>query len=173
MTPLIRVEKAHLLSALKFQAKNDPRYYLCGVYFDSDGSLVSTDGHRIFVGKHSGIAESTILKFIGHIPKRFEYANIDIKNELINYYDDNGVRLDVGIISVVDGRYPDWRRVINKPPTRVSEIGFNGDYVSDVFHIAKLFSAFSRVKINFTGNESGARFEFNSNAYAVVMPMKL
>lgn len=170
----VRIEKAHLLSALKFQAKGDVRYYLNGIYINNNGELAATDGHRLFVGKHHGAEESAIVEIKGKPPARFEYAEIDTDSGIVFYLDDSEIKQAAGLCKVIDGRYPDYQRIVDKiNPKMTDVVTFHGKYVESVFSIAKLFSGFSAVKIHLCGSDEAAKFDICGRAYAVIAPMRM
>jgi DNA polymerase-3 subunit beta len=129
---------------LKAASKNAARYYLNGVYFDwcmDDAALVATDGHRLhsFVhvieadrpkkkrkkqadGKYrmtvpsaGAILPSRAAKIILDLMKETKAAYVDLKFYGITF------RARVGNAVVVegkliDGTFPDWRRVVPTCP---------------------------------------------------------
>jgi len=176
---IIKVEKRQLLSAQLFRAYQDVRYYLNGLFFDKDGTLASTDGHRLFVGKYEGrMKKGVIISIMNKVPTRFSYAEINTKEGLIFYKSEDGENLSVGLIEVIDGRFPDYKRIIPKikAEEHTSVIGFNTEYLSDVLKVGKIINPkYPSVKILMPmDSTSPAVFEFwNKEALAVVMPMRL
>jgi len=63
--------KANVIRAAQiFQAKNDGRYYLNGVFIGQDGMVAGTNGHAAFVSSHDAeIDQDYILHISGPIPK--------------------------------------------------------------------------------------------------------
>ncbi len=109
-------------AVLYASAKDDVRYFFNGIYLDPTGdglALVETDGHRIAYGTlpvETGLTRGII------IPR--ESAKF-----ILSSLQDGPVRLSIadGQINVtgtgcditaklIDGRYPDWRRVIPGDP---------------------------------------------------------
>lgn len=83
---IIKVEKAQLLSAQLFRAYQDAKCYLNGLFFDKDGTLAATNGHKLFVGKYlSKMKAGVIVSIKGKIPTRFYYAEINTQKGLIFY----------------------------------------------------------------------------------------
>ena len=124
-------------TALQFAAKNDIRYYLNGVaLYIQDGvllSVVGTDGHSmVVVGDH-------ILN-----PVERDIAIVDRKDipTLVNAlslgdtFQIDHLTLKIGesySIPLIDGRYPDVRRVLPDKKRTVSidsGICFNPEYVA-------------------------------------------
>ncbi|MEV9065357.1 hypothetical protein AB0132_08575 [Klebsiella quasipneumoniae] len=58
---MITVNRAEYLSALTCAGVKDVRYYLNGIFFDPEGFIVGTDGHRLFCGKAVTEGESVII----------------------------------------------------------------------------------------------------------------
>ncbi|OCG33675.1 MULTISPECIES: hypothetical protein [unclassified Gilliamella] len=176
---IIKVEKAQLLSAQLFRAYQDVRYYLNGLFFDKDGTLAATNGHKLFVGKHlSKIKAGVIISIKDKIPTKFYYAEINTQKGLIFYKSEKDETLSVGLIEVVDGVYPDYKKIIPKLSTKkhTSVIGFNTEYLSDILKVGKIISPkFPAVKIFMPMNsDEPAVFEFwNQEAIAILMPVRM
>lgn len=176
----IKVSKILLESALIFQAKKDIRYYLNGICFKADGRVCSTYGHRAFVGgKHEGeLTEDVILSVTKAPTKNYEYANIDTDAKIITYHLDNTVQVGVGMVAVIDGRFPDIDRIIPKETSPTERIGFNAKYLADVEKAAAIFNAkFECVifDLNPSPKASVANLKSPSGETAkiIVMPMRI
>jgi DNA polymerase III subunit beta len=103
-------------------AQQDVRYYLNGLYLELDGSgvrAVSTDGHRLACFDHaceSGIAEPIGVivpyKTVGELRRQLSARKSPIGVEI----GDRAIRFEFGDTTIssklVDGRYPDYQRVI-------------------------------------------------------------
>ena len=103
----------------KAAAKKDIRYCLNGIYLDAaQGKIVGTDGHRIHVAdcpaltdsEHSVIIPSDSIKILMQLHIDQGKPPVTVK------VDSKGVWLQVGDAELyaraIDGRYPDWPRVI-------------------------------------------------------------
>ena len=104
--------KEGVFSAINsFAAKSDVRYYLNGVMVDSgpDGVfLVATDGHAIAVARIDATPHPARQYIIAG-----EVADLIAKNKRKPIdFDIDAMRFDNINAVEVDGRYPDWRRVI-------------------------------------------------------------
>lgn len=176
---ILKVSKRALLSAMIFQAKIDPRYYLCGICFAPGGRLYSTDGHRLFVGEHQSeeVTENIIIQIKGPRFTKFESAEIDLESGILTYLDDDGEGVSVAMVRTVDGRYPDVERVMPKGNEPVSEIGFNAGYLSDIEKAAKLYNPkWPGIVIKPNGNTASAIVDLSSTfekASVVIMPMRI
>lgn len=140
---IIKVEKAQLLSAQLFRAHQDSRQYLNGLFFDKDGTLAATNGHKLFIGKHlSKIKTGVILSIKDRIPTRFCYAVINTQKGLISYKSEKDENLSVGLIEIVNEVYPDYKKVIPKlsEEKHTSSISFNTQYLGDIVKVGKIIN---------------------------------
>ena len=174
-TPKIIVSPNMLRAALLCTSTEESRGYLRGVYIDPTGKLVSTDGHRMFVGKID-------LKKAGVEPGSFTgwiICRDAIKRGLTGYKQDVIVisPTSIGDLSCqpVDGTFPDWTRVVasREPSGVVTQ--FNPAYVADMGKIAKLLtgSKTGSVHIHHNGDgPCGVTFPGCDDAFAILMPMR-
>lgn len=176
----IKVSKILLESALIFQAKKDIRYYLNGICFKADGRVCSTDGHRAFVGgKHEGeLKEDVILSVTKSPTKSYDYAIIDTDSGVVTYHNKHTIQVGVGMVSVVDGRFPDIDRIIPEETSATEKIWFNSSYLSDVEKAAKLFNPkykFVLFELNGHTNATVAKLKsaHGDTASIIVMPMSI
>lgn len=176
----IKVSKVLLESALIFQAKKGVRYYLNGICFKADGRVCSTDGHRAFVGgKHEGeLKEDVILSVTKAPTNSYDYAIIDTDSGVVTYHNDDTIQVGVGMVKVIDGRFPDIDRVIPKETSPTDRIGFNATYLADVEKAAKLFSPkWESVVFELNGHTNATVAKLKSfmgeEAKIIVMPMRI
>lgn len=108
----ITVPTAHLAAALHCAAKTDPRYWLRGVFLDAkSGCVVSTNGSVMYVsapGQLQGLAEDVIL------PRDFVEGIVKDTKKVPNVaitIDGTALSTSTRRATVLDGRFPDWRRV--------------------------------------------------------------
>lgn len=152
-----------LIEATQFSmAHQDVRYYLNGMMFETEGQelrTVATDGHRLAVcampvgqdlPSHSvivprkGVLELSRLLEASEAPVRLQIGS-------------NNIRADVGDITftskLVDGRFPDYRRVLPKNPDKVLEA--NCDELKQAFSRAAILSneKFRGVRIYLSQNQ--------------------
>lgn len=151
-----------LIEATQFSmAHQDVRYYLNGMLFETEGQIlrtVSTDGHRLAVcsleigqdlPSHSvivprkGVIELMRLLDGGDTPLQLQIGS-------------NNIRAHVGDFiftsKLVDGRFPDYRRVLPKNPDKTLEAS------CDI-----LKQAFSRAAILSNEKFRGVRLYFREN----------
>ena len=177
---LIKVSRTILESAVIFQAKHDVRYYLGGICFKSDGRVCSTDGRRMFIGsKHSGeLKEDVIIKVSKSPVRAYDHAIIDTESEIVSYFTKSAVKVAVGVVSVVDGRFPDVDRAIPKERHATDIIAFNAGYLADIEKGAKNFNnKMNSVVFELNGNADAAVAKFTSpfdeTGMVIVMPMRV
>jgi DNA polymerase III sliding clamp (beta) subunit (PCNA family) len=109
--------KEGVFSAINsFAAKSDVRYYLNGVLVDASAEgvfLVGTDGHAIAVARIDATPHPARQYIIAG-----EVADLIAKNKRKPIeFDIDAMRFDNISAVEVDGKYPDWRRVIQYKPS--------------------------------------------------------
>jgi DNA polymerase-3 subunit beta len=170
-------------------AVQDIRYYLNGVLIESNDvqtRIVATDGHTLFagfddakgdnVGSFAGIMPADTVKAILSWKAPYKSAN-DMPVVVTTSGDPLGEHRaewygNAVIFRVVEGRYPDYTRVI---PQAVS--GLAGNYDPDYLARAKAAAVDlgmpKKYGINLTQNGDGpALVTFSAQAFAVIMPMR-
>lgn len=129
---------AHLLIA----PKSDVRFYLNGVYFDPAGRMVSTDGSVMLVTKHDALKMPDALPCI--VPRDALVAAVKMAGKkaatlFVDIEPGEPARVTLRAMTGasmtctgIDGRYPDYLRVIpatvdgvagTYDPTRYSRVG--------------------------------------------------
>lgn len=152
----------HLIESCQFSmAQQDVRYYLNGMYFETDGNVlrtVSTDGHRLSVSTYEQSDSFTNHHII--IPRK---GVMELSRLLVNP-DDNvsiligksNIRILVGDYNftskLIDGNYPDYKMVIPQHATN--------ELVADR---EELKAALSRAGILSNEKFRGVRFNFENN----------
>jgi DNA polymerase-3 subunit beta len=165
--------KALLLCA----AKNDIRYYLNGVHFESSANGIiaaSTDGHRLLcINLPSEQAEG--IKAL--IPRALIEAAIKTKAPVID------IKIEGGNVtlssagqnvsgSITDGVFPDYRRVIPEKVSGIQGNEFNNEYLVDFDKIGKLVDGGkASVLQNDVGMSALVHFD-NQNVIGVIMPLR-
>jgi hypothetical protein len=139
-TELLRIESNKLKAALSHAADGDIRYYLNCVVVEitstSDVAIVSTDGRRAFVG-HIPAAQVkwTQAPILGPveilIPRDVIKSAISQKGELeLKATIDGSYQLGNVLFKSIDGKFPDWRRIVPATaPRPLEHADFNWDYV--------------------------------------------
>ncbi len=167
---MYRVSYQAFKAALLSRGKNDHRPYLNAFHFDSEGFIISTDGHRLFCGKaDTDCDESITIDVSGKEPSKFDY--VEIHTTLANFYSDESGLVCSLPVKFVEQTYPDWRRVTRFSEGNVSDIGFTANYLSDVTKVAKLYGL-KVVKIEFQDNTNACRIPLSDTDYMVLMPAR-
>jgi len=187
MTTLV-IGRGELKAASRFMAVGDIRYYLNGVLLESSNittRIAATNGHAMFCGRYVGegtndgafygIVPANAIKTITawkgkkleHVPVIFTFAQDPCANENRAQWLDN-----VCIFRCVDGKFPDYARVI--PPKGLIE--------EPAYYDAKYMMACSNASQDLGGSEyyafkqhgvggSGVAV-FNDDCFALVMPVR-
>lgn len=152
-----------LIESCQFSmAQQDVRYYLNGMYFETEGNVlrtVSTDGHRLSKSAFEQSSES----FADHniiIPRK---GVVELSRLLVDPDEDvsiligkSNIRVLVGNYNftskLVDGNYPDYKMVI--PQHATNELVANRE---------ELKAALSRAGILSNEKFRGVRFNFENN----------
>lgn len=155
------------------KAKNNVRYYLNGFYVDSEGFIVATDGHRLFCDKvKTDTTEGFIFDVKGKEPTKFSYAEISTETKNISFYTAQEVLLATLPLEIVDGRFPDWRRVARVEAGKVEAIGFTMPYLADAAKVAKFYKK-DIAKFEFQDSSRGCKVHFSETAFMVIMPARV
>ncbi|MFB6327891.1 DNA polymerase III subunit beta [Pantoea deleyi] len=152
-----------LIEATQFSmAHQDVRYYLNGMMFETEGEelrTVATDGHRLAVcsmpigqalPSHSvivprkGVIELLRLLDGGETPLQVQIGGSNIRAHVGDY---------IFTSKLVDGRFPDYRRVLPKNPDKALEAGC--DLLKQAFARAAILSneKFRGVRLYITENQ--------------------
>ena len=128
----VTIKRQHLQAVLTHAAIKDVRYYLQGVLIERTAIgrfyLVATDGNRMAVGQfHDPECDQTgPWSFI--IPAATVKSAIKGRAEtvVLKSRDDGKYELADQVFAPVDGRFPDWRRVVThgKPGGVASQFDF-------------------------------------------------
>lgn len=167
-----RVTVEELKKVAYAMAKNDVRYYLNGVNFEN-GYMVATDGHRLATtsvditmtnGTSCIVARSTIeiLLLAGKVD-----IEVKIYKNICTF-----VGRDFSLVARnIDGKYPDWRRVIHK------EVKLEFDFdakkvVDDCKRIAAMQKARKEKFLSVAIDDDGSVADSN-DGYMLVNPLYL
>jgi DNA polymerase-3 subunit beta len=134
---------------LPASAKDEIRYYLKGLCFDHTAhAVIGCDGHRMHIVKNAyatnltgqAIVPRDVLDLIG--AKNLIHMDFTATHCRIGYV---GGYL---ICRLVDGKFPDYDRVLPADNSRPNVIPFNGEQISAVKSIVAVNKANSRNKYN-------------------------
>ncbi len=181
------IQAATVKALLLIAAKQDIRYYLNGVAIDTTMGtrpvLVATDGHRLLAAvadyePHSVAPSGVVIigrellaavKPLKASAREFLPLRVTIEGDAVTI---QGATTATG--KLVDGRYPDWRRII---PRKASgeRAQFNADYIADFFEVSRLInnklgglSPF----IRHNGDGSALIDLHTADAFGICMPMR-
>ena len=179
----LTIKTNELKALLLCAAKNDIRYSLNGIRFESTPHGIiaaSTDGHRLLcINLPNEQAEG--IKAI--IPRALIEAACKLKTAV---KPDNAV-IDITIDgasvtlssagqnvsgSIIDGVFPDFRRVIPEKVSGIQGNEFNNEYLVDFDKIGKLINGGkASVLQNDVGFSALVHFD-NQNVIGVIMPLR-
>ncbi|MGF1744643.1 DNA polymerase III subunit beta [Vibrio minamisatsumaniensis] len=158
-----QAELRGLIEKTQFSMANqDVRYYLNGMLFEIEGSIlrsVATDGHRMAVSQaqlgadfaqkqiivpRKGVQELVKLLDAPEQPVTLQIGHSNVRAEVNNY---------VFTSKLVDGRFPDYRRVMPQNTTKTLEAGC--DELRSAFSRAAILSneKFRGVRVNLADSE--------------------
>ena len=174
----LTIKTNELKALLLCAAKNDVRYYLNGVHFESTNNGIiaaSTDGHRLLC---INLPDQQAEGVKALIPRALIEAAIKTKAPTIDIMID-GANVTLSSMgqnvsgSITDGVFPDFRRVI---PNSVSGEGggaqFQTDYISDFDKIGKLING-GKASLMLNGPLNTALVKYtDENVIGVLMPFK-
>lgn len=144
------LNKKDFMNALKFcivtAAKKDIRYYFSAVQIEVNADhllMVTTDGHRISTVRLDvpGIEDGTNLlidrssiddaiKMIGNVKDDDAIIKLTVTESGVVELSCEGLVLQ---LKVVDGQYPDWRRITRNDYTKqLNNVGFTCAYLADI-----------------------------------------
>ena len=138
---------------MRAAAVGDVRYYLNGLCFTADGKLVTTDGHRLHLQKRAFVPLATGE----HVVIR---ALFDLFPELDNlsiskYHARATVPGGEVISKLIDGKFPDYERVVPEAKARPVRIEVNPEQLDNVRKVAAFVKVkgdkFNALKINKDG----------------------
>lgn len=170
---MITVNRAEYLSALTCAGVKDVRYYLNGIFFDPAGFIVGTDGHRLFCRKAATEGESVIINVKAKPPTKFNHVVIDTEKRSATFIDDKAQEVLISPIEIIDGRYPDWRRVSHFKPGKVEAIGLHLPYLADAARCSKYFDKKANGVLETQDSAGATRIRISKEAYMLIMPVRM
>ena len=182
---MITINKSALKAVSRFAAKTDIRYYLVGVLVEATATetrLVATDGHTMLI--HRTPAENSHA-WTGIIPLDTVQAilkhktaskRVDFPIELHETASQHELRIDYSgqafIFRPVDGKFPDYRRVIPQSITGEAAC-YQPEYLQRVQDAAAdlVNAKTAGFGMGYNGN-SAAVCSINPDCLAVIMPLR-
>jgi DNA polymerase-3 subunit beta len=171
------IKTNELKALLVCAAKNDVRYYLNGVHFESSANgmiAAATDGHRLLC---INLPAENAPGIKNLIPRALIEAAVKTKSVYIE------ITIDAGNVtlasagqsisgSITDGVFPDYRRVMPNSVSGIQGNDFNNTYLVDFDKIGALIDGGkASVLQNGPGMCALVRFD-NENAIGVIMPLR-
>ena len=159
----ITITSAQLKAVALAMAKKDIRYYLNGLMIN-ENHIVATDGHRMHIfyhGQQWEHGETVIPREMIDLALKMKAVNVEITGKTIN-----------GIpFNALDGRFPDYRRVIPSGAGGVTEgcivSNINADYLKDAVSAIKMATGNKRQA--FTLSRIDNSWFWSSDVFAVVV----
>ena len=165
-----------LKCVLQFAAKKDIRYYLQGVCFEQCETgtyAVATDGHLICVARLDSEAHESLSIIISsdHLAQAVKNNKYDVFIEpadgKVTLKSSNG---DI-TVPLIDGRFPDWRRVTRAPIT--GDIAYIDPALLDRINTAgQLYSKRKGAYITRQNGNSIGHCFIDNEVQAFVMPTR-
>ena len=118
--------------------KNEIRHYFTGILIDTDGNVVSTNGHALFVGKVTEDAPTEQILFRVPLKLPAKYDHVLINGNVIQVW--QGETFITVPLEPIGEYYPDWQRLMNSYKNgECKAFGLNGKYLRLIGKIAKQF----------------------------------
>ena len=180
------IKQSQLKAMLNLAAKQDIRYYLCGVFVEFNQTttrLVATCGHKLGVLNHSSEdnqgASALIIprEVIENLPKTGKFdLELTITKCPINHASwtiviPGGTQI---VFQQIEGSFPDYRRVCNFK-TSGEAASFNYEYLVQFLKVQKLLGGSKTNTVNLYQNgTSGALVTLAGvdNFAGVIMPQR-
>jgi DNA polymerase-3 subunit beta len=173
----ITIKTNELKALLICAGKKDVRYYLNGVHFESTSNGIiaaSTDGHRLLC---INLPAENAPGIKNIIPRALIEAAVKTKSVYIEItIEGHQVTLSSAgqsiSGSILEGVFPDFRRVIPNSVSGIQGNEFNNEYLVDFDKIGKLLNGGkASVLQNGTGMSALVKFT-DENVIGVIMPFK-
>jgi DNA polymerase-3 subunit beta len=191
----LTVSLATLRAARTHTAEKDVRYYLQGVYLDTAaGKVVATDGHRLFVANARGVKsnypavivpnetiDAALKQFTGEYARGKSLGAVDVTVTVDESHLAIGTPTGSVTGKALDGRFPEWRRVVPKPDAIGAQVPavLNPRYLTDACEALSIARNLSKkaaeqhaVRIHMRGTDSTIVADSGADVLVVVMPLR-
>ena len=191
----IAISRAGMIAAAAvITPKSDIRYYLNGIliekHADKGAIIVTTDGHRALIcyDEHAEFSDDAPDKVIIRFGKESlamarKPANLDNPLFITSNDADKHVSVDIGGVSfcsggeILDGTFPEWRRVCPKNTGDTAAACYNAKYLADWAQVCRhLMGNVNVPAITIRAEDkagSAAVFFYHVDyAFGVIMPMR-
>ena len=168
----ITIPYKYIKSADIFRDEKDVRTY-CKGFIISDGKLITTNGHYLFITDVDSGDTSLIFNFIGKIPTSADAVEIDFTENLATFTSEKkGVVAQMGI-EVLSGQVPNYKRVTEAfEPRPVDEIGFQHKYLNDISKAGKAVGV-DAIKLEFGGASNSTIIRLDKQSAIYLMPCRI
>lgn len=183
----IQIPRNMVRALVRFSAVKDVRYYLNGVHVAVHANvahIVATDGHTLAFGRIAPHANDRAHVLQGHgsaiIPAdvlrkvkahRHDYFPLELTVDGNTFTLADGDATHGG--KVIDGKFPDYQRVIPALTVSGAPAQFNPEYLARCFDAVRdlrgKHAPFPGIAYNGTGP---ALVELDADVFAVIMPMR-
>lgn len=108
---------------MAYASDDEARYFMNGVFLDPQGQIVATDGRRMLINEGSITAWKKPEAFLTDVILPLDFVSIlPEEGTIFLFMADNMVKIYAFIshggidytINTIEGRYPNWRRVVPK-----------------------------------------------------------
>lgn len=181
------IKTNYIKAAQIFVAKDSARYYLEGInieFFDRHCTLVSTDGHRLFIAHNEFVNDERVPEWlIGRsfiLPidavKKSMSGNKTMWTQLTletNFAAATKIIIDDVSALPIDGKYPYWRNLLLIKDQTGQPAQYNALYLADFAKAAKLLGSKSGYFQIHHNGVSAAPISFGDEKCAgLIMPIK-
>lgn len=118
--PTLRISSARLRAAMRFCAKDDPRYYLGGVHISRD-YIYATDGFMAIRMKHDAKVRSDVIVKLSHkVPPKSTLTKLHLLGEdsYAEHFNYHGQVIAMSSIEIIHGKHPDINGLLQKARER-------------------------------------------------------
>jgi DNA polymerase-3 subunit beta len=154
-------------------SKQDVRYYLNGVLVESNKSytrMVATDGHLLGIYQISETAHND-EEFSIIVPNEV-IAKLDKKDNFLSTNEHGNWSIDGIAFTPVDGKFPDYMRVMPSNPATGESAQFNPELITRFVKCSKLLNGSKTPVIAHNGGSSALVDLGLDRFVGVVMPMR-
>lgn len=176
----IELEYNNIRSTALCKAKNDVRFYICGVYVD-DGFIASTNGHILLMCEEPETKGMDLIipaEAIDSLIKKVG-SNPSSEKVLLHRIDEEFWCLEhIGSFELfrpVEGKFPDVKRVDIQKPTDIQfkeYPRFNLEYLNVFQKVAKIYKVAFPYIYPTTENDR-AFIEITNDVHGVLMPCRI
>ncbi|EAC1087510.1 hypothetical protein NTP80_004559, partial [Salmonella enterica subsp. enterica serovar Newport] len=100
-------------------------------------------------------------------------VRIDTVLKAATFLNNEGQTVMTSPVEVIDGHFPDWRRVADFKPEKVDAIGIHLPYLADAAKCSKYFDKKANAIIETQGVSDAIRLQLSADAYMLIMPVRM